>query len=307
MAQRNHPDQMSPQKAAAVAQLFPDHVPDPACIKDNGKPVFDATFTSTYKLTEKDMSEPELLAWKNFQLYKTSMKIDRRDSVYMALAASDYTNFKVSDHWLGAPYPIIEPNPFMAEVMFGVRWYEHIMSVFFGFGFFVWFRTKPTVRYSPLNVFVQKCSILWMFVMMEMNWGYRSIARLQGRVHNEPECFKYGVVETPRRLEEKIKYWRKYKAYKDEWMRRFDYHVWGMRPGERQTFFSSCFISPFPVLFCEKTEFPMRKNPFILSSKPISKLRLDSMASYYYAKDANTPIEQARPEVNYIYRGGMAT
>ena len=95
------------------------------------------------------------------------------------------------------------------------------------------------------------------------------------------------------------------KDYKEEWMRRFDYHVWGMRPGERTGLFSACHFPPYPVAFCTRTDFPMRKNPFILSSKPISKLRLDSMQSYFWAEDADTPIERARPEVNYLYRGGL--
>jgi hypothetical protein len=277
------------------------------CVDSNGKPIFDASAHMQYNVTEKEMSDADKLAWRTYQLYKLTMKVERRDSVYQALVGSDYTNGQPTHHFLGAPYPVIEPNPYIGELLTGVRWYEHIFSAVSAIGYYQYIRTKPNIKYSYTSLHVQKWTFMFLYVFFEMCCMQRSLLRLQGRIPNEPECHKFGVLESKERLEKKVEYWRKYKAYKEEWMRRWDYHVWHMRPGERYQLWSSCHFPPYPVLFSSKTDFPMRKNPFVLSSKPIGELRLDCQAAHYYPKGATTPVEAERPEIKYLWRGGIAT
>lgn len=281
-------------------------IADPAhMIGENGKPIVDVTFPAKFAATEKEMTDREKMAWKNYQLYKVTLKLDRRDTVFEALATSDYPHFRVTQHWMGAPFPIIEPHPFVGEVFSGMRWYEHTFSVAFAILYFQWIRFKPTTRYGGSNWYSQKAIMIGVFAMMEFNFGYRSIWRLQGMVPNEPECFKYGICETPDRLRKKAEYWGKFKAYKEEWCRRWDYYMWGMRPGERFSLMSACWMAPWPVRYNTRYDYPIRKNPFVLTDQSIRDMRLDHNVGFYYAPGTDSYIERARPEVKYIWRGGV--
>lgn len=283
-----------------------DRLPDPAhMIDSNEKPLVDVTFPAKFSPAEKEMSDREKLAWKNYQLYRLTLKMDRRDTVYEALATSDYPYFRPTQHWMGSPFPVIEPHPFVGEVFTGMRWYEHVTSAVTAVLYYQYIRMKPMIRYSGTNWFTHKYMLFFVFSMMEFNFGYRSIWRLQGQVPNEPECYKYGICETPDRLRMKSEYWGKFRAYKEEWCRRWDYYMWGMRPGERLTFFSGCWMPPWPVRFNTKYDFPIRKNPFVLTDQAVRDMRLEHNTSFTYAEGADSYIERARPEVKYLWRGGI--
>ncbi len=287
-------------------RLFKEgYIPDPVgCVNHFGKPVFDASEPGRFEVTEKEMKESDKMAWKTYSLWKTTLKVERRDSIYEALVSGEYSNYSAAHHFLGTPYPMIEPHPHIWEILVAIRWYEHIASVFITAGLYNYMRTKPVLRYSHLNMVVQKGFCWFGFVWFECLFGDRAWLRLQGKINNEAECYKFGVLETKDRLEKKVEYWRKYKAYKAEWMRRWDYHVWGQRPGERYSLFSACHFPPYPTMFSEKTDFPMRKNPFILSSKPLSAYKLEPLSCHWYPRASPTkgPVVEGHPEFKYLYR-----
>ena len=287
-------------------QLFADgYIPDPVgCVNVDGKPVFDASVPQLLNVSEKEMKDSDKMAWKVYSLWKTTLKVERRDSIYEALASGEYSNMSAAHHFLGTPYPVIEPHPHIWEIMVSIRWYEHIASAFITAGFYNYMRVKPVIRYSHLNMAVQKASMWFCFFFMECMFGDRAWLRLQGKISNEAECYKFGVLETRDRLEKKVEYWKKFKKFKAEWMRRWDYHVWGQRPGERYSLLSACHFPPYPVMFCEKTDFPMRKNPFLLSSKPLSEYKLEPLSNHWYpeAKGTSYPVVEGHPEFKYLYR-----
>jgi hypothetical protein len=287
-------------------RLFKDgYIPDPVgCVNTDGKPVFDATVPQLLNVTEKEMKDSSKMAWKVYQLWKTSLKVERRDSIYEALTSGEYSNMSAAHHFLGTPYPVIEPHPHIWEVCVAIRWYEHVASLLITAGFYNYMRTKPVMRYSHLNMIVQKASMWFCFFFMECLFGDRAWLRLQGKIDNEAECYKYGTLETKDRLEKKVEYWQRYKAFKAEWMRRWDYHVWGQRPGERYSFLSACHCPPYPVMFCEKTDFPMRKNPFVLSARPLSEYKMESVSMHWYPQSDKYggPSVDGHPEFKYLYR-----
>ncbi len=287
-------------------RLFKDgYIPDPVgCVNPNGRPVFDASVPTVHNVTEKDMKETGKLMWRTYALWKTSLKVERRDSVYEALVAGEYSNLQAAHHFLGTPFPMIEPHPHIAEAFVAIRWYEHFISALISVGFYQYMRTKPVLRYSHLNMTVQKGFIWFCFVFFEFLMGERAIMRLAGKIENEAECYKFGVLETRDRLERKVEYYRKFRDFKNEWLRRWDYHVWGMRPGERYKIWSACFFPAYPIMFCEKVDFPMRKNPFTLSSAPLSEYKLEPIAAHWYPtyNKAKGPVVEGHPEFKYLYR-----
>jgi len=115
------------------------------------------------------------------------------------------------------------------------------------------------------------------------------------------------VLENEERLKEKARYWEKYRAYKEEWMKRYDYYVFGMRPGERYTLLSPCHVPPAPVAFGKKTDFPMRKNPFVLSNAPISKVEMEKLRKHFrdHHTHAPHPREFHAPELKYFNQSGV--
>lgn len=292
--------------APQSATLYPDYVPDPIGSFDaTGKPIFDSTVSHKYTVSEKEMTDAQKMSWRTYQLYKLTLKLERRDTVYEALMSSDYANFNCEHHWLGTPYPIIEPYPFMLEVFYGVRWYEHAISFLFGHLFYQYQRTRPNIRYTTFNPSVNRIAFLWIWCTSDMLFGFRSCARLQGKCENHHECLKYGILETKERLAQKAENWRKFADYKKEWVQRFDYYIWGMRPGERHTFFSQCHWGPKDIDYNTRLDFPQRLNPFVLSTTPINKWRIEVAWGYFFQPGADTPLERSKPEMHYQYRGGV--
>merc|ERR1711991_72810 len=136
--------------------------------------------------------------------------------------------------------------------------------------------------------------------MLEGGLCFRAMNRLGGKVENDVECERFGVMESKARLEEKAKYWERYRKYKEEWMKRYDYYVFGMRPGERYTLFSPCHYPPAAVVFNKRTDFPMRKNPFILSDQPLTTAQKQQAIEHLRAKEGTPhPAEFGRPEMKY--------
>jgi hypothetical protein len=301
---RQNPEhEWSDAQRAAAAELYPSRIPDPANALDiHGKPVFDATFSHKYEVTEKEMSDVEKISWKQYQLFKATLKIDRRDSLYQAFATADFTNGSAAHNWLGAPFPVIEPRPTPGDNMYAIRWYEHLGCIALSLGFYAYIRAKPSVRYNVASIAAQRGMVWWTLVMCEMGMGHRAANRLRGCIENEYECERFGVLETPERLGEKAKYWERYRKYKEEWMRRYDYYVFGMRPGERFTLLSPCHFPPAAVLFNKRTDFKLRKNPFILSEHAVTpselKTAFENMQSQSNMRPVK-PFEHSRPEAKY--------
>lgn len=316
---QNPESHWSHRQKSAAAKLFPDYVADPAnAIDINGKPVFDCTFNHKYEVTENEMSDFQKIAWKQYLLYKTTLKVDRRDTVYEALATSDTTNSSNLHNWLGAPFPVIEPKPSPGELFYTIRWYEHISALACSLGFYAYLRAKPSIRFSAAYIGAQRGAFYWTFGMLEFGLGHRASCRLRGTIENEREADIFGVVENKSRLEEKVKFWEKYRAYKEEWMKRYDYYVYGLRPGERFTLLSSCHFPPAPVLFNKRTDFKLRRNPFLLSEQPATPAEIDKLYKHFARTQGNRtphPLELHRPEVKYYgaegavlgARGGMMT
>ena len=287
-------------------KLFAEkRIPDPiGCVNSNGRPIFDASLPFQHTVTEKEMKDGQKLAYRTYALWKTSLKVERRDNVYQALTAGEYSNYSAAHHFLGTPYPVIEPHPHIYELFVAIRWYEHIMAVAVTSLSYQYLRSKPTLRYSHLSMTVQKAFIMFIFMFTECGSSERAYGRLIGTLENEAECHKFGVVETRERLEKKVEYWTKFTAMKAEWMRRWDYHVWGQRPGERYGFLSACMFPPYPPMFGTKVDFPMRKNPFLVSAKPLSAFKLEPVCGHWYPENITTPVEEAHPEFKYLWRRG---
>jgi hypothetical protein len=279
---RQNPERdWSDRQRSAAATLWPDHVPDPA--------------------NAIDINDIQKLNWKQYQLFKTTLKIDRRDSVYQAFATSDFTNGSAAHNWLGAPFPIIEQRPTPGELIMSIRWYEHVGAFVSSLTFYAYIRGKPSARYAAASVAAQRGMCYWTFLMLEMGLGHRSSNRLRGCIENDYECEKYGVLENQQRLAEKAKYWEKYRKYKEEWMKRYDYYVFGMRPGERYTLLSPCHIPPAAVLFSKRTDFKLRKNPFILSEHKVTPAEMKTAHDAMGGESNFTPgwIQNLRAESKY--------
>lgn len=293
------------QKQVGDALFAEKKVPCPVgCVDTNGKPIFDATRPFQHAVSEREMNDHSKQIWKTYSLWRTSLKVERRDSVYEAFTSGEYSNYSAAHHFLGTPFPIIEQHPHIYELCVAIRWYEHLVSGAIVAAFYNYMRTKPALRYGHLNMTSQRGFIFFMYCFTECMFAERAWLRLQGRIENEAECHKFGVQETKARLEKKVEYWKRYGAYKEEWMRRWDYHVWGMRPGERFGFWSPCHFAPYPPMFCEKTDFPMRKNPFLLSAKPLSEFKLEPLNSHWYPIYSEDSVTEGHPELKYLWRRG---
>lgn len=278
---------------------------DPGMINGNGKPIYDTSNHTRFTVSEKDMTDHQKMQWKNFQLWKSTLKIERRDHVIEAITTSDYPHSRMSHHWMGTPFPVIEPQPWVGEVFFALRWYEHALALMSSTIYWQYMSAKPAVRYFNMPWYSKKWITVALTLNCEFAFGYRAIWRLQGQTPNETECYKYGVLETPHRLAVKADRWRRFKNYKEEWMRRYDYYLWGMRPGERWSFFSPCWMAPWPIRFNTKTDYPIRKNPYMLSKHGIRERYLESNYGHYFPVDADDYLTRSRPEVKYIWRGGI--
>jgi len=188
-AKKNPEANWTDHQRSAAARLFPNQIADPANMIDaNGKPIFDCSFNHRYEITEKEMTDHQKLAYKQYLLYKATLKVDRRDTVYQAFATADFTNMSAAHNWLGAPYPVIEPNPTPGELMYAVRWYEHLGAFTWALGFYGYTRAKPSVRFSASLISAQRGCFFWSWAMLECGLCVRSMSRLQGKMENEFEC-----------------------------------------------------------------------------------------------------------------------
>lgn len=270
----------------------------------NGSDVFDASQTRlATSVNEKPMSDVESYNWRKFQLFRTLLKIERRDTVHEALSSSEYWGGRATHHWLGTPFPMIEPNPFMGEAMFAVRWYEHMFAMGAAILSHQRAASTPSVRFSGKGV--GYANFASAFLVFEMCFMYRSIWRLTGQAPNEPECYKYGVYETPARLQQKAERWRKYANYKEEWMRRWNYYIWGMRPGEENTWISACWFGHWKVRYNTKTDYPVRKNPYKVSMRSVRDMQMLTKTEGGYEKGVDSYLTRCRPEFQHMWDGGV--
>lgn len=278
-------------------------------VDTNGKPVFIATNHKRYMATsDRQLTDQEQLHWKVFQLYKATLSVERRDSVYQSLTTSDFANYRLTEHILGTPFPVIEHEPSVWDCFNGLRWYEHTISASIGVGYNYWIRSKPSLRHVHIRG-MSRSATLWMNVLAtEMLFMYRSFWRLTGVAPNDAECKYFGVLEDSTRLKQKADLWAKYAAYKEEWCRRWDYHVFGIRPGERFSLFSACMLPPKPILFNTTTDYPMRKNPYFLSTTPLRDMFLENpFITHLPQRVKDYPLAQVRPEVAQLYHGPDST
>ncbi|KAG8343365.1 putative NADH ubiquinone oxidoreductase complex I 21 kDa subunit [Trypanosoma vivax] len=273
-------------------------------VRADGRPVFIATeHTKFAPSTERELSDQEQLAWKSFQLWRSTLAVERRDNIYRMMTNSDYTNFRLAYHLLGTPYPIIETTPGFFDVVKTVRWYEHGISVAVSLGYSYWIRSKVSTRFSRMMPASRSSITMLTFSSLELCFCYRSMHRLMGYLPNDYECRKYGVLEDKEHLERKKRLWEKYAKYKKEWCRRYDYHVYGIRPGETYNLFSACLIPSWEPNFLSCTDYPPRKNPYFLTATPLRDVFLESQFTYEIPKDESVPLVRERPELMYLYRG----
>lgn len=271
-----------------------------------GKPIFVATEHTRYApSTDRELSDQEQLAWKSFQLWRTSMSIERRDSVYRTITNSDYTNFNITRHMMGTPFPVIDYNPSFPDCLRGIRLYEHAFAAAVAAGYTYWIRSKPSTRNLKMLGAANFTISVGTFIMTELCFCYRSMFRLSGFLPNDYECRKFGVMETKERLERKKDMWAKYVAYKKEWCRRFDYHVYGIRPGENFSLFSACWLPAWDSAYGKITDYPLRKNPYFLSSTPLRDMFIESRHQQDSPMSDSAPLTHARPEVKYVFRGPL--
>ena len=302
------PADWSDEKKEVVAALG-DRLDDPAMVDNRGRVIVDVSqpFEQTLDPTKhKTMSNEQKAAYKQYMLERTMLKIQRRDDHVAQHLNFNGDSVVRQSYSFGTPFPVIEPHPHIAECWYGIRWYEH--GIVLGAAYLF----NLSFRHRGLMAKQSKHAALTVIVCGEfLVTHYNSKKRLAGLAPNERECYKYGVLESNERLREKAAHWRAYKEYKDEWCRRYDYFVYGQRPGERLSLLASCHWRPRPVIFNEKFDYPMRKNPYWTYGPPLETARLEGGRFFQFVPGAETALEVARPELKYIYernvRGGIAT
>lgn len=272
-----------------------------------GKPIFLATEHTKYapSTAHRQLSDQEQLAWKSFQLWRSTMSVGRRDKIYHDIANSEYTNFHLAYHLMGTPYPIIENNVGFIECFMAVRPYEHLISVGCAAAYSLWIASKASTRNVAAKGITSRLICYLNFSMAEIAFCYRSMMRLTGHLPNDLECRKYGVLEDKERLEQKKKLWDQYAAYKKEWCRRYDYHVYGIRPGTNWSLLSACWIPNWAPRYNTVTDYPPRKNPYFLSSSPLSEMFAENQFVAQIPKSNAVPLIRARPEFKYLYHGPL--
>ena len=268
------------------------------------RPLYWAADPKSYAPTEKDgLSLTEKLQMRNFQLWKVTSAIDRRDTVMqMYIQNETSTGGSHKSMLLGTPFPIVEPSPSINEAMTAIRWYEHMTAVVIPLCYNYWLKSKPRTRRSFTNrthLFMTMGNIF----LLDFGMIHRSTSRLTGHSPNDYECHKYGVYETPERLAKKAELWKKYADYKTEWVRRFNYYAWGIRPGEESSFFSPCWWAPAAVRYNVKTDYQPRKNPMFLTPVRLVEQRVQKPFFNYIPRVSQKgPIFEARPELKYLHK-----
>lgn len=274
------------------------------CEGEGGRPVFLANEHTKYTgHVDRELTDQEQLAWKSFQLWRAAQSVERRDMVYNAIINSEYTSFHLTTHILGAPYAIVDTEPSVLTCIKCVRPYEHAFSLLVAYSYSIWIRSKPSAHIHRILGSTRRTAVFGTFVMTDMMFVYRSSMRLIGRAANDYECRKYGVIEDRERLEQKKALWERYAAYKREWCRRYDYHVYGIRPGENWSLFSACWLPMWTPAYNTVTDYPRRKNPYFVTTTPVRDLCNDNALHTPTPNDLKVPLVQARPEFQYRYFG----
>jgi hypothetical protein len=269
------------------------------------KPILLACDSAKYIPTEnRQLTDQEQLQWKSFQLFRSSLSMERRNSVYQSVVGVDTANIRSTTLVLGTPFPVIDASPSVYECFVASRWYEHATAFALTAGYSYWLRSKASLRASNLRSMTREVLGITNFLGFEFLFAFRSMQRLTGELSNIPECEYYGVMEDSQRLKEKAALWARYANYKEEWCRRWDYHVLGIRPNERFSVFSACIFPPVQVRYNTRTDFPLRKNPYFLSNTPLRSMFLENPFINEIPKGKkNYPLATARPEVVHVYNG----
>lgn len=285
---------------------------DPSAVDGAGKPIYQQRFVldasqpkTATTVTEKPMSSTDLLNFRNFQLHQTLDRIERRDEVQGSLQSYSPDTFAANsvNHFLGTPFPIIEPNPAFSESFACIRWYEHSMTVIASMVAHQVTSSSPATRFSIGSTAAN--GFLLLPLCMTSYWFTRGQYRLKGLVPNEPEAYAYGTIESPERLAVKAERWRKYSNYKEEWMRRWNYYVWGQRPGETWNLGNSgCFLHHSQVKYNVKTDYPVRRNPYAVTTEGVRTMNLSGPSLNPSVKNNDTYMTRARPEIKHAYGGG---
>ena len=276
----------------------------PGGVDSNAKPIFIATSPSRFVATEKEsLTDQEKVALKTFQLHRRILSMTRRDQVYQNVTSGDFTTGKVAQNMMGTPYPVVKPAPNVTDTLRSQRWYEYAAEVTFPLIYVRYALSKPMVRSmrQQHGLFIV---IYAMLFCASLSVGtFRAYFRLIGTAPNEPECLKYGVTESKARLEQKKKLWEQYAHYRMEWMRRFDYHVYGIRPGETFSLFSPCLFPPTPPRYATRTDYPLRDH--ITLRGHMKDYNLESRSTLDFVFHPAQKDMQERPELMHIRDSGL--
>lgn len=266
------------------------------------KPVFVATTPTRFVSTDKEsLTDQEKIALKTFQLHRKVLSMKRRDEVYEGVINSGHTTGKTAQNSMGTAFPVVKFNPSYADVMMGHRWYEYALEVLVPYAYVKYALSKPVIRSMRQHEGVFR-GIFQLLFLSSMGIGnFRTYFRFMGHTENEAECERYGVEESSARLEEKRKMWEKYAAYRAEWMRRFDYHVYGLRPGETYSIFSPCFIPASETRYNKRTDFRMRDSMHLRGKMNEGQWNVQSQLKEPYVRHPENPLMKNRPEIKYVY------
>jgi hypothetical protein len=189
----------------------------------------------------------------------------------------------------------VKVDPTFQDVILGHRWHEYLLELLIPTVYIKYAAAKPIQRQAI------HYGAFW-YPIWTMVWGacffvgsFRTFHRLVGLTPNVPECEYYGVVESPQRLEEKRRLWEKYTKYRNEWMRRFDYHVYGIRPGEALSFFSPCFLPPASTPYNTRTDFKMRETNLFTNT-----IKHGPLPHERIPMDPNNLVTKDRPEYGFF-------
>lgn len=272
-----------------------------------GRPIFTAAETSMYDVVEReDISDVQRLQYKQFQLGKLLDAVERRDTVYKALANETYVGGKTCYMVLGTPFPVIEPLPHVTEVFKAIRWYEYAAGIAFYFAQVRLMQGQAKFRnYKPQHMkglaVVPFASTLGL-MMIPFEFGRW---RLQGLMENRYEALKFGTFDDKESLQRKAANWAKYAQHKKDWLRRFNLYQYDERPGESSGWMSRVIFPSTTIKFNTEFDYPPRKNPFHLTTKPLRDYH--SQSSFGYAlPNTRVPTNAyvvAKPEIVERYSG----
>lgn len=281
---------------------------------NTGKPVFVAASQSLYTARERDdLTNADRINFRTVQLQKAIESIARRDSVYHDLAQENYTGGSITYQVLGSPYPVIEPFPSVGESYKATRWYEVGISVAVPAA--IQYTARHSARWRHVRNYRMKFFLPTTTAFAFLTaFAIRGQNRLLGMAENEYEAMKYGVYDTPENLQRKANNWAKYAAYKEEWLRRYNFTQYGERPSETGKFLSACWFPSSKITFNTRTDYPARKNPMWLTTAPLRDMHSEWAFTYALPpknlgaaeRPSDDPVQVGRPELSERYGGPQA-